>query len=279
LVIPENYGFNNEIELEMKILVEIEFYTLDENGENNKMIETFTYKIPKSNLTFTSQDIFPNLSSSNFNIDFPKNLNFNNVTFDGSNVSGCILSGNSYTCKAREKISISGNISTASGYNVNFIAGEEIVKYPESVINGEIIRHITPFYNYSHPMPQVKAEYIQSYCDNNINSPYRADLPTKVYLRKPQIINESENPSKDINFNFNIYPNPTTSTSTVVLSGNNETNYNIEVTDMMGKVVYTKGNRAETTQTVLDLTGISKGVYFVKVNTLLGTKMKQLVIQ
>jgi hypothetical protein len=47
----------------------------------------------------------------------------------------------------------------------------------------------------------------------------------------------------------------------------------------MGKVVYTKGNRAETTQTVLDLTGISKGVYFVKVNTLLGTKMKHLVIQ
>ncbi len=280
LVIPEEYCFESKIDLELKILVEIEFNTLDENGENNKMIEVFTYKIPKNKLTFTSQDIFSNLSSSNFNIDFPKNLNFNNVNFNGTNVSGCTLNGNSYTCKARENISLSGNISTTSGYNVNFNAGEEIVEFPESVINGEIIRQITPFYNYSHPMPQVNSTYIQSYCNiNNANSPYKADVPTKQFSVKPQVSEGFENLKQEINWDFSIYPNPTTSNTTVVLSGNNSTNYSVEVSDMTGKVIYSKVNNGEVSSSELELNGISKGVYFVKVNTLLGTKMKQLVIQ
>lgn len=280
LIVPENYGFKNNIELEMKILVEIEFNTLDENGKNNKMIETFTYKIPASNLTFTSQDILPNLSSSNFNIDFPKNLNFENVNFNGSNISGCILNGNSYTCKARENISLSGNITTTSGYNVNFIAGEEIVEYPESDINGEIIRQITPFYNFSHPMPQVNSTYIQNYCNtNNANSPYKADVPTKQFSVKPQVSEGFENLKQNFNWDFSIYPNPTTSNTTVVLSGYNSTNYSVEVSDMTGKVIYSKINNGDVYSSELELSGISKGVYFVKVNTLQGTKMKQLVIQ
>lgn len=279
IIVPENYGFKNNIELEMKVLVEIEFTTLDENGENNKIVEIFTYKIPTSNLTFTTQDIFPNLSSSNFNIDFPKNLNFNNVNFNGANISGCALSGSSYTCKARENISLSGNISTASGYNVTFIAGEEIVEFPESVINGEITRQITPFYNYSHSMPQVDQNYIQSYCQfNNANSPYKADIPAKLLSVKPIVSEEYENLKKEINWDFIIYPNPTSLETNIVLSGNNSTNYSIEVIDMTGKIIHSRDNNAEVSSE-LELNGISKGVYFVKVNTLQGSKMKQLIIQ
>jgi hypothetical protein len=48
---------------------------------------------------------------------------------------------------------------------------------------------------------------------------------------------------------------------------------------MTGKVIYSKVNNGEVSSSELELSGISKGVYFVKVNTLQGTKMKQLVIQ
>jgi hypothetical protein len=81
------------------------------------------------------------------------------------------------------------------------------------------------------------------------------------------------------NWDFSIYPNPTSSNTTVVLSGNNSTNYSVEVIDMTGKVIYSIVNNGEVSTSELELNGISKGVYFVKVNTLQGTKMKQLVIQ
>lgn len=280
LVIPEEYGFKSRIDLELKIIVEIEFNTLDENGENNKIIESYTYKIPESNLIYITQDIFPNLSSSNFNLDFPKNLNFNNVVFNGANVSGCSLNGNSYSCKAIETISLNGNISTTSNYNVNFISGKEIVEYPECIIDGEIIREIQPFYNFSHPMPQVKTNYIENYCNsNNSNSPYKANISYKESYDKPQFIEEFEKINLDVNWDFSIYPNPTSSTSAIFLYSNNEVSYNIEISNMMGKVVYIGENKDLSRLTNLQLSDVSKGVYIIKVNTHFGSKTKRLIIQ
>lgn len=282
LNINDGVNFNSEIYL--KLMVDIEFNTLRPDGSPNIITQMYTYKIKESDIdTILGSDIYLNLENSNSNFTkYPENLFLNSVVFNGSNINGCLLSGNHYVCRAVNNVTIQGDLSTNSGFYVDVIAGNDIYVEPESVISPDITLSISSVYDYSHPMPEASETYVKNFCYGlNPNAPsYKANVAGKtthdsdqnIFIYQDSFLNHQ-------NWDFNIYPNPTTSTSTVVLSGNNETNYNIEVTDMMGKVVYTKGNRAETTQTVLDLTGISKGVYFVKVNTLLGTKMKQLVIQ
>jgi hypothetical protein len=271
------------IKAKLKLLIDVFYSSSHENEAPHEYTYVFTYDIIDSSITLSNVELYPNLESSNGNINqYQENLLFGNTIFNGGQINGCKLAGNTYSCRAWTDIIINGNIQTSNGYKVDFIAGNQIIVSPESILTPESSLSILPLLDFSKPMSESDFTYVKSFCKGeNPNAPaYQANAPTKRILDlEANSLTNQEDPFEQLNWDFNIYPNPTTSTSTVVLSGNNETNYNIEVTDMMGKVVYTKGNRAETTQTVLDLTGISKGVYFVKVNTLLGTKMKQLVIQ
>lgn len=274
---PNQFGYEFDFEIILKLRINVIYNSLNTAGINNTTTMVFSYPIKVDTSLFSNQQFqVVNVGQ------FPQNLNLNNTNFNGMQVDGCILNGNQYECRAWENVQLSGDLFTSNGYNVLITAGQELEILPETNISSEIVLAIQPILDYSHPMPEASDTYVKNFCYGlNPNAPgYQANTPTKRILElEANSLTNQGIPSEHLIWDFNIYPNPTTSTSTVVISGNNETNYNIEVTDMMGKVVYTKGNRAETTQTVLDLTGISKGVYFVKVNTLLGTKMKQLVIQ
>jgi hypothetical protein len=265
------------------------FNGIIENMPNTKnYVVTGTPNLLVNNSNYAPISIDLPIDESVLLFGIPSNVLFYNDTIS-SNISaiGDITIGNNVTIgPGNYTVKTSGNIYFDKSLNaipanssINFIAGEEIIVSPEAIISPEVVLSIDP----SIIKPCEKAEdvvptslEIANFCNGPV---YNERSSSKSILISDVYDNLEENKSDQSVWDFNIYPNPTTSTSTVVLSGNNETNYNIEVTDMMGKVVYTKGNRAETTQTVLDLTGISKGVYFVKVNTLLGTKMKQLVIQ
>lgn len=265
------------------------FNGIIENIPNTKnYVVTGTPNLSVDNPNYSPIGIDLPIDESVLLFGIPSNVLFSNDTIS-SDISaiGDITIGNNVTIgPGNFTVKTSGNIYFDKSLNaipanssINFIAGEEIIVSPEAIVSPEVVLSIDP----SIIKPCEKAEdlvptslEIANFCNGPI---YAERSSSKSILISDVYDNLEENKSDQSVWDFNIYPNPTTSTSTVVLSGNNETNYNIEVTDMMGKVVYTKGNRAETTQTVLDLTDISKGVYFVKVNTLHGTKMKQLVIQ
>lgn len=279
-----NQAIWDDFEVQIKLKVDVEYNSTHSNGDPHNYTYIFTYDVDNSNIIPVSTGPFiPNLSGSNADIlQYPATLSYQTTTFNGGVVNGCELNGTTYTCQAWNTIEINGDINITSPYTVDFIAGNTITASPESIISPQSTLSIQQLLDYSNPMPEAKSDYVYGFCNGtNLGLPsYKGNTPTKnsnYSYGNPQFYDEID--QIETSWDFTIYPNPTSSTSTVVLSGNNETNYNVEVTDMMGKVVYTKGKRAETTQTVLDLTGISKGVYFVKVNTLLGTKMKQLIIQ
>jgi len=67
---------------------------------------------------------------------------------------------------------------------------------------------------------------------------------------------------------FNLYPNPANESVTIAFSSENESSYILELTDMMGKTVkneVTNAGIGENTY-VMNLTGIAKGIYFVRIS-------------
>lgn len=279
-----NNGYKYSFEIELKLIVNMEFNTVNEFGVTNKLTQVLTYKIDPSNIEMYPQPMSYNGSLPNI-IDlsqFQFDMTLNGAVFNGQEVEGCQLVGNTYTCQAMNNLKITDDILVSSGYNVNLFGGNGITVENESIISPQSVLAINPVLDYSHPMPNATSAYVQSFCQgSNGNAPaYKANAGVKRIQELE--VNSSTNPEnlvQNFNWDFSIYPNPTTSNTTVVLSGNNSTNYSVEVSDMTGKVIYSKVNNGDVYSSELELNGISKGVYFVKVNTLQGTKMKQLVIQ
>jgi thiol-disulfide isomerase/thioredoxin len=70
-----------------------------------------------------------------------------------------------------------------------------------------------------------------------------------------------------------IFPNP----STGLVSIKTNTNVNVAINDVLGKVVFTKNNIENNSN--LDLSSLPKGVYLVKLSNELGTKTEKLILQ
>ncbi len=74
--------------------------------------------------------------------------------------------------------------------------------------------------------------------------------------------------------NFLIYPNPATSTFQIEITDSNEKLKAITITDVMGKII-SKVDQLTSNQQIINVLGLSKGVYFVKItldNNLILTK-------
>ena len=88
------------------------------------------------------------------------------------------------------------------------------------------------------------------------------------------------NENADFLSNMNIYPNP--SSENVILDLNFKTTLRttIELTDLMGKVVLSKnaGELTGESKQTLNVSGIAKGSYFVRIITASGTETKKIVI-
>lgn len=281
-------SFNQELwenfDIQIKLKVDVEYDETHSNGDPHTYSYIFTYDVEDGNIIpVTTGPFIQNLAGSNSDLlQYPSSLTYLTTTFNGAAVNGCELVGNTYTCQAWNNIEINGNINVNSPFSVNFIAGNSITVSPEAIVSPLSTLSIQQLLDFSNPMPEVSSTFVTGFCNgtNTGLSNYKGNTPTKstnyAVLNSQFNINELQLES---NWDFSIYPNPTTSNTTVVISGNNSMNYSVEVSDMTGKVIYSKVNNGEVSSSELELSGISKGVYFVKVNTLLGTKMKQLVIQ
>lgn len=81
--------------------------------------------------------------------------------------------------------------------------------------------------------------------------------------------------------NVVIYPNPTAGVFNIAVNGGKFNDVSINVIDLQGKVVYNvsdKNTSANYTKQI-NLEGLAKGIYYVKINTEIGVKVQKLIIQ
>lgn len=276
-------GFEYDFVVELKLQVDIEFHTLNSAGVTNKVTQLLTYQIIPENITWLSSDIVPEIvtSSDNFG-QYQQNLILGNTNFNGQQVNGCKLVGNTYTCQAWNNVTIDGNITTSGGYKANIYGGVELVVLPESVVSPEIIL-ATNILDYSHPMPKVDSNYVTSFC-NGINgqaSPYKANQASakviaimdslQALAAEQEIINAS--------WDFELFPNPATHNSTLRINSRSDFEVGIHVVDLTGKTVQVKVTANGEKSHSLDLSNCQKGIYFVTVSTYGGSQTKQLIVQ
>ena len=245
--LPLNYGYESKLEIELKLMVDIEFNSINSDGVNNSTTLLLTYKVDPDDITDLNSSIVSNLPGSLSNMgQFPNYLEFNDTYFHGQDVQGCSRSllsngGSFYSCYANEYIRIDGDISVQSGSKVIMRAGVEINVINESDITPEVVLEIFPLLDYSQPMPKVDQSYITNFCDaQNVNG-YQANRPSSRIMsiieaeqKELQIEKERIGMSK---IQFDLFPNPTTNSTTVVIKELRTDNVTIQLKDMMGKII------------------------------------------
>lgn len=271
-------------EIQIKLKVDVEYNGSHDNGDPHNYSYIFTYDVADGNVVPVSTGPFiTNIAGSNSDfLQYPENLMFGTTTFDGSTIAGCKLVGNIYTCQAWNNIEVNGDINTTPAYEVNFIAGNQIDIMPEAIVSPQSTFSIQQLLDYSNPMPEALEEYVSGFCaGTNLGLPsYKGNLPAKTQGQSlPNSGEEALLSNEGYSWDFNIFPNPANESTTIRLSGDFSAEYKIAVYDMTGKLMLNHINRNEIAESELNLQSISKGIYFVNVSTLQGTKTKQLIIK
>lgn len=99
-------------------------------------------------------------------------------------------------------------------------------------------------------------------------------------LDKTVIVKNTLGISSSREFGAEIYPNPNSGKFTIVIRGNGK-NISIRILNTLGSLVYTEKNVMVTGMFTrnIDLSTLSEGVYFLKVETDVGTLVRKLVIR
>jgi hypothetical protein len=277
-----NGGLEYEFDVELKLIVDMEFNTLNENGLTNKVTQLLTYKIDPANIIYSNYPIVVDLATTTDNIgQFKQNIHFSTTDFHGQQVDGCILNGTEYTCQAWKDIYITGNLTTSNGYKATLKAGNQITVENESIVSPETILMINPILDFSHPMPPADQTYVTNFCQGNlgVNSPsYHANVSGKNLNVQSNEFNQGIK-SESNDWNFSLFPNPASKNTIVQIDNSAIVIGSIELYDLTGKKIEIFSNSLGNNTFNLDLKDCSKGMYFVKVSTLSGIQTKQLIIE
>jgi hypothetical protein len=78
-----------------------------------------------------------------------------------------------------------------------------------------------------------------------------------------------------------IYPNPATSFVNIDLKASQRTAYTVQLMDMSGRVVLQNANTAVSgiNHTGLDVSGMPKGIYFLRISSTTGSYVQKLIIR
>ncbi|MES2138716.1 MAG: GEVED domain-containing protein [Bacteroidota bacterium] len=99
---------------------------------------------------------------------------------------------------------------------------------------------------------------------------YLVSIPSLVGIEETEMLNT-----------ISVYPNPTTGLFNITTSNANFTQLTISVLDIQGKEVFTTSdkNYSVNYNKQINLEGLAKGIYFIKLNTGAGVKTQKLIIQ
>jgi len=270
-------GYEYDFEIEMKLIVDMEFNTLNQYGQTNKVTQLLTYKIDPSSIIWETNPMSGNGSVADVG-QYPFDLPLGPIDFHGQQVTGCVLTGNTYVCQAMNDVEVNGNLSTSNGYKAYIRGGNQVIVFPEANVSPEVTLEIVPVLDYAHAMPAATSDYLTGFCNGtNPNSPpYRARSGTKSGLDIEDIASETDNGELNFPFNFNVFPNPTTGELTVQLNQALD-GIGVIVTDISGKRLDVRFSNSGNQAYRLNLDECSPGIYFVTVSTFKGTITKQVV--
>jgi len=275
-------GSNLSFDINLKLIVDVKYSTLNTEGKNNKVTYILTYPITDDDIIYEQNSyIINDLANSNSNIfQFPVIKTFNSTNFNGQKVPDCSLNGSIYTCRAIEDIYINGDITVSNGYHVDFKAGNEIYVDNESNVSPECILQIQPVLDYSHPMSKATQTEVTTFCldanEYNGNKP-RSLIIDELSINQLSNLNNNDEIYKDID--FTLYPNPTNNTTSIIVNDMRNENLVIKLRDVSGKEVQIDVVQQNSNSYVLDVVNLESGIYFVTVSTYGGSKTKRLVVQ
>lgn len=288
------HGYEFDFKINLKLLVTMDFETLNSKGEANSVTQLLTYEVDPEDITYTNIGAIDNLYYTDANISqFEKDLFFGNqvvnvgqpynYNFSGQAVDGCTLSGNTYTCRAWNDITILGEIEITAPYKVNFYAGNEIQVIGESILPHTANLEIKPVLDYSIPNPKAKVEDIYDFCmGTNGNAPsYQANLAEGKFGQadSSDAINDNEIQPFTEDWDFSLYPNPTHNSTTVQLFDVGAYEVSIECFDIMMSKMNISGEQIDSGKIKIPTEHLSAGIYIIKVSTNGGFKSKRLIIQ
>ncbi|MCE9537929.1 MAG: T9SS type A sorting domain-containing protein [Bacteroidetes bacterium] len=99
---------------------------------------------------------------------------------------------------------------------------------------------------------------------------YLVNIPSLVGIEENELLNT-----------ISVYPNPTTGLFNITTSNANFTQLTISVIDIQGKEVFNTSdkNYSVNYNKQINLEGLAKGIYYIKLNTGAGVKIQKLIIQ
>ncbi len=270
---PIETGFEYVFEIEMRLLIDIEFNDVDEFGNPHVATEIHTYKIDPSWISNGDWASYPKDITQ-----YQENLNFHDINFNGEQVDGCSLSNKTYTCRAWYDIKIDGDLTTSNNYSANLIAGNLVTVVPEANVNPEISYWIEPILDYSQPMPKATLAQVKDFCDGNLNvaGSYLANISSKSSIIDTLSYNDNLNKGiNNVDYSVSLFPNPAGNRVTVQLSSLVE-GTRIIIVDMMGRTIPVEiSQEGRSYQIALD--HLQSGSYMVRVVNTEGTINKRLI--
>ena len=96
-----------------------------------------------------------------------------------------------------------------------------------------------------------------------------------IYFSKP----ESNNVKGEVFSSFNVYPNPTTSTLNLDIDAATATISNYSLVNVQGQVVLSNDVNSTSINTSIDVSNVSNGVYFLKLDTDKGGYTHRVIVQ
>lgn len=285
---PVEFGFDDQFVVKLKILVDIEYESINELGKNNTSTHIFTYAVNSSDITFTDDtELLSNIASNPMSVltEIEDIAFYGDTHFAGQAVTGCHLVNGVYTCQAWDVLNIVGDITTAPGYSVNFYAGNEIIELPESSLtpsqDGNIVLQIDNQFT-PNPIPHVTKAYVTEFCSgSNPNAPsYQANRPTKNWTntQSQDVQNSDEESIADPEILLKVFPVPATNMINLSFSGS-ISNVNIQIYDLSGRLVPSNKIMRETESLYsVDVSGINSGSYNLFVRTDKATFSKRIII-
>jgi hypothetical protein len=163
---------------------------------------------------------------------------------------------NHITLHANNNITTNGNLTIHSGADFEFLAGERITLNPG--FNTEPGAHFVA----QAGMPCVNGKSNKKRnLFNDINEIY---LPKYKEFKISDYIIKTENDIFDENIFFSLYPNPNNGEFKAIITGNNDENISLSITNVLGEKIYSKINIISQ-EFEINISDQPKGIYFIRI--------------
>lgn len=227
-----------------------------------------------SNYRYGSNWFLGNVPFGNKGIYLPDNYSYSNEQFLNVEDRLTIPSGanipNNSVIKAGGVITIKPNVNF--GNNILIVSGVKIDLQASNAINPNVELRIDPLNeilfnctDFDYASLHNSQTEINQFCG-------KTAYTELVYASAPKINDPNEEKNNSVtqtDFNFLLVPNPSNGIASLEFS-KELNNFNIEICDVTGKVVYRSEKLESATQFDIDISSFKDGIYFVRITSIYG---------